>query len=1017
MNKNELLVAIYSLSTTELLEKLLPLSDSERSHLASTAITEHRRIGRLEDSGDGADYQKKFAVLQKLLHKAGYELDSTPFLSFKQGCKTFNNNAALASLGCCAKTDAKKIALWRASNLESFLMPLFKARKPDWLAEWLEHHLIQEYPDINWELVEFCITEKLCPRLTSDGYIQLMLSGLHHYHDKKSPTLLKELERLPWLFEYEIWRIFEVDNWEFEKNHRRSKGHDWAYALITVSEKKPEYRPRLLKKALEGLLLNLKNPVHQGFIHFYNQFEITDHERQNLETTYFALLKSPKSFIINFALKELQHLQKAQMLLNLEMLLQHLQPILGGTVKNQQKQALSIAKSILKQTPTLFDNYLTLLCHGLCTSNADIQQQLLDILIQQRDKLSPLHQQLILDVKNIITPSLIQSYRELCADPQQANDDGLELDTPDIDQKQLSHYSLSDLEALGLEELLTDINAPLKPNKLHEIQPTQLIPIEPISDQAMLVSEITESMAFVDEAERYEAILDGISRLHLQTCENFELLTDPIRKSLEKGPAEKGLCSLRFGIYELNRLLLQWISGHQKIREDSWYMESKRGIGILFSRRVKEVKQRLLQGIEAPLLAMPTHKGGWLDVMTLLQRMDDYSQQGLGICNADFEQALMRLLPMSSTSLASLPKQENIYYRLVYFALGADDSFDDLESTQSGLWITAARRRQPWASITHLAPHNLSSRWNPYLEEGSYHWQLNEHNYISTFQCKFSLEEDEKPLLKYPIQHSGKSVPHLTPLWNISVWLTNYSSMLIKQYASVMPCNQDVLFANGITALLENIEKGANADSHLYALFEPFFNGYRTMNHISYQLLATALNMKNQDVQGSAIEVCAILIDEGFLQEEKLIHSFNEIVKMEDEIYHSTEQYLNEMDCELEAARTYLIKSQRLNQALLILSDFSPCHRLWVKSLLERYIQSWERRPQSPHLFLEQLLQHSHQLKIGINEKIKPYLSEIKGSTKLAKAAKQLLQINFPTSTKIQEQCRLQQIQTRIQVL
>ena len=620
MTKDELFVAIYCDSTDTLLEKLKGLDDSERSTLASTAMAEHWRLIRICDAGEQKQIAKQLEKLNKELEKAGGKLESIsrPTMRYwDRPLQRLMHNSILASLGCCAKSDALKVNYWRSHHFDRVTEQLFLARKPDWLGEWINKEIDQEYSSVDWQLVDFCVAKQLCPRPQIDRYIELMLSGLYATHDA---NIYKALEANPRLYDDELWQIFAVDNWMLKRDQNGYDSGGWPDTLLRLSDEKEGFRKKLITKLLEGLLLNLKNPVLQDFTQFYQAFALSDEERSEHEALFLAMLNSPKGFIVTFALKELQQLVKAKLLGDSDTLLNLLQPILSGSVKSQQKLVLTIAKVLSKQSLECKGRYLTLLCQGLHTPNVDIQKTLLTTLAKEQKHLKATDLSLICNAKEFIAPSLLSQYQALTPESQPS----MEIASCDNDEEiaqQIAQYSPQQLAQVGLAPLLENINASLEPlQRTTQKAIHTLFTIKPIATLPELVELITRAMERSDEAEDFELILDGVSRLHQHRMENFALLTDTIRARLEKKPSEQGICSLRFGVEELNRLLLQWIIGHQNIGTDEWYRPPTKGISLFLRRRILEVKKRLELGFEMPLLALPTHQGGWLEPQALIDR-------------------------------------------------------------------------------------------------------------------------------------------------------------------------------------------------------------------------------------------------------------------------------------------------------------------------------------------------------------------------------------------------------------
>jgi hypothetical protein len=1000
MTKQELTRAIHSAGEKVLVDHLISLNENERSALASTAYAEYRRVIRLLDADTQQKYQKNLDVLNadlKRLKVNTFEINKHQLTSSIKNC------AILAVLGCCSKTDAKKVEFWRfGSSLgpdrkpeedqaRNSLQTLILNRKPDWLKEWLEHEINQGFSDVDWNLVSFCIKNQLCERPETDKYIEMMTTGIKGiWGNRPGDSLLTILEDNEWLFNHEIYRIFEVDSWCFEKRHDEHK-NSWRSALIHYQARHPEHRQRLLSHCLKGLLVNLKNPVHQGFIHFYQGFDLSIEDRLSLESLYIGLLGSDKSFIRGFALQELERLFNEADIQDRQAFLMQSTIVLSGSVTSQQKKCLRLLKLLVKKHPSLLTEYLNVIIGSLVTDIVEIQERLIKILDEQGGRLDEAQIEVIRQSEGFISATLKHPFESLLKSDH-ANGQS-SLSAIDINRVAKRVSELSDVERsrAGLSKLGVDLRGKLQPNQVHCFDIRARPRIDPVNSADELIKLVGGSIELCEQPEVFERVLDGISRLHRHGVENFALKTDSIRSRLEKKPSEKGLCSLRFGCYELNRTLLQWIASHQNMGLDDWYREPQFGIHRFLDNRVLEVKQRLMSGIEAPLLALPTHQGGWLAAGELVSRIQVYLDQEIPIPQADFQQALLRLPKNSKDEgLNSLAGSEIIHLRLIAFALGMTVEFAELDVSFHALWVTAARVRQVEGDIAWPGDFSLSADLEYLLKGPEYSWQY-EKKYMSGNDGEKIPYDEELCLVISGVDSTVYSERQdFLSLWMRPVYLQYHSAYLIRLYTICMPSNLDMLLANGITAIRQLIDRDSHSETHLYALFEPFCHSYQRLTPTALQALVLGLVSKNGDVQGMAIEAASVLIEE-----EQL-----DIFSMFDPLMNFSE--------------TGLVKQVRLSSALAAVSQVSNRHRGWVKNFLEAYIMRVADKPHSLHLNLELLLEIYHLFDCGPDIEMVKKLKLYKGSSKLARAARKICALGFQQESD-QVQCsRLESIEKRL---
>jgi len=979
VNKDDLIKLIYTAEGEELVKRMLQLSEEHRKKLATTAKTEYEKLLRIADTESAERREKLSRKLVSDLERLEILSKDTEVEAFLQGLTL--DNAILAVLGCGSKTDAKRIQFWRADFSLDIVCKLLLERRPEWIGEWLEHNLNQDFSGVDWDLVSFCIKNDLCSRLDSDQYIEAMISGIENtWGDSAKDSVFTALGKNDWLFEYEIWRIFEVDSWCFEKYKGDAGDDSWRQALIKISIEKPEYKSRLLKKSLEGLFTSQKNPVHQGFIHFYNGFEINTSERKSLEVLYMSLLTSNKTFVVAFALKQLELLFLDDQLDN-DSFFANTQRILSGDVKGQQKKCLKIYGKILKDHPDCYDRYLSIVAASLCTSNVDMQEKFIEILLANITKLTEQQFEVITNMSSFIPASLKVIFNKLVNEDVEVSleiEDNVS-DKIEILTNRVSLLSSGELETVGLQDFKATKEDLLSGtfhdnvNARFEVAPFE--PVSHVDSIEELVELVGSALEICEDSNDFERILDGISRFNQQKIEGFSLLTDSIRSRLEKKPSEQGVCSLRFGVYELNRLILRWVAGHENIGEDDFYSESAQGFCCFLKNRVEEVKLRVLNKVESPLLSMPTHPFGFIAPEALIERLDFYLGNDIPVPHCDFQQALLRL---SNAGLAEDKVQEaliasdSIYRRLIGFAMGGCCRFDSLSAELQPLWFVAAKARQLIdGDVGESAGFTLGEKQAQLLGNQEFSWEMVERKSASFYSGEEISFGKTLALLMNGREMEWAPGSEFLSCWTSKMHLQYLHRLWVREYASSNPLDLEVLFANGVRDLQELIDKGAITDTQLFALFEPFLLGYRNITETALRLIFLGLVSKNNDTQMAAIEAAIKLIED-----EKL--SVDSIIKVS-----------------LLLTAEGMVKQLRLNAAMTEISVVSNRHSFWVVEYIESYIKRLDHWPSSSHLLLELLLEQYHQLKCSPGKEICEKLTLNKGSSKLAKASIQIRKLDY----------------------
>jgi hypothetical protein len=191
-------------------------------------------------------------------------------------------------------------------------------------------------------------------------------------------------------------------------------------------------------------------------------------------------------------------------------------------------------------------------------------------------------------------------------------------------------------------------------------------------------------------SEKVELLLDGIGRLGNEKPPDFEEKVKGLRTMLD------GLC---FPLYFLGGMpigfvIQVWLDG--KKFDKTWFSFRPR----IFEARCAGLAARLWAGKALPLLASPTHTGGWLDPIALVRRVKIYQEGGRLLDCSDekwpwadmnnfaswlasastnefaadapeFIQALLRLAPEGRlNALSAAQSVKGDYGRALRFALG-----------------------------------------------------------------------------------------------------------------------------------------------------------------------------------------------------------------------------------------------------------------------------------------------------------------------------------------------------------
>jgi hypothetical protein len=127
------------------------------------------------------------------------------------------------------------------------------------------------------------------------------------------------------------------------------------------------------------------------------------------------------------------------------------------------------------------------------------------------------------------------------------------------------------------------------------------------------------------------------------------------------------------------------------------------GLSLLMSRVLEGVMQRHADGFSLGLLFCPTHSAGWLDPLTLVQRLAAYEKAGAPIPLIDLAIAFLRLPATNrGPALKAATSLKGPHAPAVAYALGGNIKIPANPHTL--LWASASRARDPQAHDPALPP-------------------------------------------------------------------------------------------------------------------------------------------------------------------------------------------------------------------------------------------------------------------------------------------------------------------------
>ena len=215
--------------------------------------------------------------------------------------------------------------------------------------------------------------------------------------------------------------------------------------------------------------------------------------------------------------------------------------------------------------------------------------------------------------------------------------------------------------------------------------------LEPIDDLDALIDLCSRLIENPEPAEDLDRCVDAISRLCDQRPSDFEKRTAPLTARVRN----RFVGSKQFPRHALvmfHRIALGWLTGEI---DRSGVMKWSNGLLGFTSLWLRANTQRIAEGRAAPLLATPTHAGGWIDPRVFVERYQTWCRLPFAMPTEDLVMALLRLAPdHRGEALAAAKDLRDEPGAAIRYALG---SKKEPIGDSAPLWVAAARSRSPWS--------------------------------------------------------------------------------------------------------------------------------------------------------------------------------------------------------------------------------------------------------------------------------------------------------------------------------
>jgi len=631
----------------------------------------------------------------------------------------------------------------------------------------------------------------------------------------------------------------------------------WLEVFVQFANEGRLSRTRMLEASLAAIERDFPDAFSRWFPKLHEALQPTSAERQQFLPRYWNYLRSKNGSTVTFALDVIQKLDASGQL-PADDAIHHLPAVLIDKTKARAKLALRLLEQITKRNPGQATRVANCVSPALNHSATDVQQSAWRLIERFGDNTDVALRQSVTSAVDSVAPSLRASLFQWLNTQSTPDIAAVETAPASSGIEPLVHCARSLPESFAriarIPELLQEIESqgdqlPIV-DLCNQNFPCLAHPVTPLSSVDDLIDACAIALETLDSPDEIERLLDGISRLCDQRPEGFDRLTGPLKKrTLAK---LKGSDAAVFQgdniVADTYAVIWAWLTGEvcsqtivqhnvQNLQAslaggEAWVAfppEDPNWLRDAFSQRAISIATRVSQQNALLLLSAPTHAGGWIDPMALVQRVALLGDKLSEVSEFDQALSLLRLAPDHRADalkhLAAMPPQvtETEYCRALCHALGAKAV---AIGSNASLWCAAARARATWEDDPAVNQHHPKCGPNG-AQAGQIELTFlppsgDPGNDPGQFTLTWNPPEFNLPT-RHPAPHlpNGKLPPDFqlqapvpassNPIWLVhnglsNFWLSETGPVTVRWGMTVWPANPTPLLARGLFHLQNNID-------------------------------------------------------------------------------------------------------------------------------------------------------------------------------------------------------------------
>ncbi len=729
--------------------------------------------------------------------------------------------------------------------------------QPDWLGA----YLLQAVKRNEWQRIGY----QSLRHLENLGYVvfepELFASAITGFNYHESHKLFKILTEDELTIKRDIPLVFEFESgihsiyWDY--NYQNTVNElTWDKIFTTLLDSGKIDRDLIITGALEAQTKNWNNSLKSYFRKLIDRLQLPEEEVMTYQQKFFPLLHAEHSAVINFTVDYLKpffgHAD-----FQLPDFLDWAEGIfMRNDVKASLKTLLIQFDRLLKQYPELQERFVLLVADLFMIPDLALQERASKFILKyQKEPMDGLTNKL-------------QAYRP-----------------------QMMGATANDLQALFQEEAYSeeDILAVLAgaDAEHYDFDPVAVKCLTDVFDYPQTWNDIFFKIGEViggTDAIEIEVLMNAWVQYTQTFPADYKRQLEPYIKQLGNIYRESA-CFDHFSSVFLNMYYKPKTVYQNKERNANY----SKWISLM-GRQMEQLQRHLIEGVELPLLSLPTHRPFWIAPSVLVQRILDYQQAGVSIDLLDLSIALSRTVREEIEDVKNLIQQvdEPQMQEILNYALGFEtkikiqqrswlknliSSKDSAELLWFGVWATVARTHYPNQYFEEFEQEPLkdipfaAKPFRPVLTiEPTYY---NGYNYV-TKKTEPVYTGDE---LSYPLPMFKQGVD--TFLYHKDIYSRGKNSiaayylnkMDIPYLHSLMPQNTESLSMFLTLGFNNKSDIGGKAPAaYLKQMLYDFFR----LDEQSYLYLASSMFNKEKEVRAMAVEVLLATITENRLDAEIL---------------------------------------------------------------------------------------------------------------------------------------------------